>query len=145
MARNYSIAALLTIMAIVAVALASIRNAMNMGPHGSDAAIAPVTGTIAGGIWGLGLAVWNRDHWGVPWMMAGLVAGMGLGLAAGAHVTVAHSWANVIAGPLLLVATAVGVAAWRYAAARRVPWDDALSDSPSQAPGAEPGPSVDCG
>ena len=67
MARSYSIAALLTVMAIVAVALASIRNAMILGPLGADAAIAPVTGTIAGGIWGLGLGIWNRDHWGAPW------------------------------------------------------------------------------
>lgn len=120
MARSYSIAALLTVMAIVAVALSSIRNAMIMGPLGSDAAIAPVTGTIAGGIWGLGLGIWNRDHWGAPWVLAGLVAGMGLGLAAGAHVTVVHSWTGVIAGPLLVVAAAVLATAWRYASASRV-------------------------
>ena len=119
MARSYSIAALLTVMAIVAVALASIRNAMILGPLGADAAIAPVTGTIAGGIWGLGLGIWNRDHWGAPWIVAGLVAGMGLGLAAGAHVTVAQSWNSVIAAPLLVIVAAMIVTAWRYAAARR--------------------------
>lgn len=131
MARSYSIAALLTVMAIVAVALASIRNAMILGPLGADAAIAPVTGTIAGGIWGLGLGIWNRDHWGAPWIVAGLVAGMGLGLAAGAHVTVAQSWNSVIAAPLLVIVAAVIVTAWRYASARRVSWAHALDERPT--------------
>lgn len=128
MARSYSIAALLTVMAIVAVALSSIRNAMIMGPLGADAAIAPVTGTIAGGIWGLGLGIWNRDHWGVPWVLAGLAAGMGLGLAAGAHVTVIHNWSGVIVAPLLVVAMAAMTAAWRYASAQRLPGVHALDD-----------------
>ena len=142
MARSYSIAALLTVMAIVAVALSSIRNAMIMGPLGADAAIAPVTGTIAGGIWGLGLGIWNRDHWGAPWVVAGLVAGMGLGLAAGSHVTVTHSWTSVFAGPLLVVAAAVVAAAWRYASVRRVPCSHALDDPQSA---ESPSPPVDRG
>jgi hypothetical protein len=110
MSRSFSLTTLLLMMAIVAVWLASIRPAIVQVVNGGVGAVAGspepigmlIVGALAGTVFGVGLAVWNRNGW--LRSLAAVVGGTCLGLAAGAQMSLPVSWLVVGIGPAIIVA-----------------------------------------
>ncbi len=111
MERTFSIATLLLVIAILAVALASIRAAAVRTLEGQSRAIAtPIAiGALAGGAVGCVLAFgyrgsrpfWHPKSW--PRIVAGTLGGIVLGGGAGAQATAAVSWWIIVLMPPLIV------------------------------------------
>lgn len=118
MRRTFSLATLLLVMAIAAVALASIRALLVRVWSGESQALAVpmVAGAMAGATFGLALAVWNRGSWrignfhGWPWTIANAVGGLGLGAAVGAQTTARVEWSVIVLAPFIVIGAAVLVA-----------------------------------
>ena len=116
--RTFSLATLLLVMAIAAVALASIRSLLVRVWNGeSEALILPmVAGAIGGALVGLALAIWNRGSWrlanlrGWPWTITSTIGGMGIGAAVGAQTTAGVDWSVIVLSPLVVIGTAALVA-----------------------------------
>ena len=110
MERRFSLGTLLSIVAIAAVGLASIRGAFarTWTTPGDAGLIMLPFGFWTGGLFGLALAVWNRVGWlkGV----AGTLAGFGLGTAAGAQTLATVDWPVIFLAPIVIVGMAALIA-----------------------------------
>jgi hypothetical protein len=154
MGRTFSLATLLLVTAIVAAAVASIRSV----PARIDAGqpeqllIPLVAGTVAGGIFGIALALWQRDvrsfyRWrSWPGAIAAVLGGFLLGAAAGAHMTTRVDWWVIALVPPLVIGGAVVVAANRRRQMRRramvsppsAPLEPSQGGCPPQSAGGPP-------
>lgn len=113
MTRSFSLAALMLVIAVAAVGLASMRTVVLRVVSGepSDVATPMILGAIAGGVYGFALGVWQSG--GFVRLVASVLGGLCLGLGAGAQITATVDWAVVFAAPALLVGMAVLVGANR--------------------------------
>jgi len=121
MNRTFSIATLLLVMAIVAVALTSLREVVQRADGGGSpiGILSPVLAcSVAGATFGYGLAIWNSVT--PVWMVGGwlrlfvsTVCGLFLGAAAGAQATVRVDWYVLLLTPIVIVGCAALVAATR--------------------------------
>jgi hypothetical protein len=113
MGRSFSLATLNLAMAIVAVALASTRIALNRGwTAGADSiGLLQICGGLCGLILGIVLALWNRPGQMRAWGL--IFGGFVLGALTAAQLTVKVDWPVIFATPIILIATVFVVAANR--------------------------------
>ncbi len=120
MVRNFSIATLLLVTAIVAVALSGLRGAwQRANSDASGEVLVPlIVCSIAGAAFGFGLAIWNGavPVWklgGWARVFGGTVCGLFLGAAAGAQATAHVDRYVLLLTPIVVVGCAALVAATR--------------------------------
>jgi len=110
MGHRFSIATLFLLTAIAALALASMRMTMVRVWSGetNDLEWPMAVGAIAGMMYAVGLAIWNRTGWAQP-VISG-VGGLLLGGAAGAQMTSPVAWPVVFAAPVVVVSIVTVIA-----------------------------------
>ena len=103
MGHRFSIATLFLLTAIAALSLASMRMTMVRVWSGeANALVLPMAvGGVAGAIFGVALAIWNKTGWAQP-IISG-IGGLLLGGAAGAQMTTPVGWPVVVATPVVLI------------------------------------------
>jgi hypothetical protein len=113
MTRSFSLATLMLVMAIAAIGLASVRTtAVRVAGGESSALMGPlVVGAIGGALYGFALAIWQRA--GFIRLVAGVVGGLCIGVAAGAQATSPVGWPVVFTAPVVLVGMAALIGANR--------------------------------
>jgi uncharacterized membrane protein YfcA len=120
MNRTFSIATLLLVMAIVAVALTSLRGwwqQVESGVSGDITELVLVC-SVAGAVFGFGLAIWNGaspGSTGDGWLrvLGSMACGSFLGAAAGAQATARVDRYVLLLTPVVVVGCAALVAATR--------------------------------
>jgi hypothetical protein len=127
MNRSFSIATLLLIIAIAAMAMASIRGAwVRMDAVDGQGVLIPVVcGAVAGGVLGFALGLWNTPWPFFAWKTWGRafacdLGGIVLGAAVGAQVTAPIGWTTVVVAPLLIIALAAAVSIRRRRSAAHI-------------------------
>jgi hypothetical protein len=113
MGRHFSLATLLLLMAIAAVAMASTRTALAGMWRGQSPGVVGlvVLGGLFGLAFGIGFALWNRGNW--YGILGSIVGGPCLGAAAGVQLGVGVEWPVIFAAPFILIVTLLVVAANR--------------------------------
>ena len=124
MGRHFSLATLMLVVAIAAIAAASSRAAVVDAWRGKshEALELAFVGAVVGLLFGLGLAIWNRGSW--IGTVGSLVGGICLGAAAGAQFAARVDWIVIFLAPIILIPVLLVVAAnRRRKSERRVPLD----------------------
>jgi hypothetical protein len=113
MGQRFSLATLLLLVAIAAIALASTRSALAGAWNGSAPGIAGLltAGAAAGAVFGLLLAIWSGA--GFLRLSGGIFGGASVGAAAGAQLSVTVDWIVIFTAPIILVSTIMVIAANR--------------------------------
>jgi len=103
MGHRFSIATLFLLTAIAAISVASMRTTMVRiwSGEANTLAVPMVVGAIAGTIYAVALAIWNKTGWAQP-IISG-IGGLLLGGAAGAQMTSPVGWPVVAATPVVLI------------------------------------------
>jgi hypothetical protein len=113
MNRSFSLTTLLLLVTLSAIGLASVRTAIARtwhAPNGATVGLMVAAG-IGGALFGLVLSAWNRNGW--PADVGSMVGGFYLGVTAGAQLTNPVDWQLLCAVPIVLISTAMLVAATR--------------------------------
>lgn len=103
MGRHFSLATLMLVVAIAAIAAASSRAAVVDAWRGTshEALALAVLGAGAGSFFGLCLGIWNRGTW--IGFVGTLIGGSCLGAAAGAQFATRVDWLVIFMAPVILL------------------------------------------
>jgi hypothetical protein len=113
MRQRFSLATLLLLTAIAAIAMASTRSALVGALRGSAPGIAGllVAGAAAGAVFGLLVAIWSGA--GFLGLSGGTFGGACVGAAAAAQLSDTVDWIVIFTAPIILVSTIMVIASNR--------------------------------